>query len=119
MLASTSVFGTISLTLGFWCFSLALNVIATALIVGRIVYHRYQFERVLGGQHASQYTGILAMFIESELLYTVYLILYIVPFVLNNPLANVFLQGPSAVQVSAHLICVHCLAAMPPSMSSC
>ena len=92
-----------NLTLGFWCYSLALNVIATALIVGRLAYFRYQFQRVLGSQHASQYTGIMAMIIESELLYTMYLVLYIVPFVLNNPLVNVFVQGPSAVQVRVWL----------------
>jgi hypothetical protein len=104
-LTSTSVFGTVNLTLGFWCFSLALNIIATLLIVGRLVYHRYQLKRVLGSQHASHYTSFIATIVESELLYTCYLILYIVPFVRNNTLVNAFIQGPSVIQsVSAMMI---------------
>ena len=98
-LTNTSVFGTVNLTLGFWCFSLALNVIATVLIVGRLVYHRYQLKRVLGSQHAGHYTSFIATVVESELLYTCYLILYIVPFILNNTLVNAFIQGPSVIQV--------------------
>ena len=99
MLTSTSVFGTVNLTLGFWCYSLALNVLATFLIVGRLLYYRFQLKSVLGSQHVSQYTGVMAMVVESELLYTFYLILYIVPFILNNTLVNAFIQGPSVIQV--------------------
>ena len=99
-ITSTSAFRTVNLTLHFWCYSLALNVIATALIIGRLVYHRYRFRSVLGDQHARQYTSIVAMLVESELLYTAYLVLYIVPFVVKNSLVNVFVHCPSVVQVS-------------------
>ncbi len=39
------------------------------------------------------------MIVESELLYTVFLTLFIIPFVQNHPLSNVFLQGLIPVQV--------------------
>lgn len=63
------------------------------------MYYRFKLKRVLGSQHAGQYTSIIAMVVESELLYTAYLIVYIVPFIMNNSLANAFAQGPSAIQV--------------------
>ena len=95
----SSEFGNVNITLAFWCFSLALNVLATALIVGRLVYYRFKLQGVLGSQHAVQYTSIIAMIVESELLYTAYLIIYIVPFILNNPVVNAITQAPSVVQV--------------------
>ena len=100
----SSEFGNVNITLAFWCFSLALNVLATALIVGRLVYYRFKLQGVLGSQHAVQYTSIIAMIVESELLYTCYLILYIVPFILNNTLVNAFIQGPSVIQVCLTLL---------------
>ena len=116
---STSIFGTVNFTLGFWCFSLALNVLATVLIVGRLLFFRYRLKRVLGGQHVSQYTGVIAMVVESELLYTAFLITFIVPFVRNNSLANAFAQAPSLVQVRRALRrdCPLCLANAIPSPS--
>lgn len=101
MLTETSVFGTVNLVLGFWCFSLALNVLATILICGRLLYYRWQLKNALGSEHISQYTGIIAMVVESELLYTAYLIVFIVPFVRGDMVAEVFLQNPSLIQVSA------------------
>lgn len=98
-LKSTSVFGSVNFTLGFWCYSLALNVIATALIVARLASFRCRHKHLLGSQHARQYTGIMAMVVESELLYTAYLIVYIVPFALDNTVVNAFVQGPAVIQV--------------------
>ena len=43
------------------------------------------------------------MVVESELLYTVYLIMYIVPFIRNDTLVNAFVQGPSVIQVCPFL----------------
>ena len=88
-----------NLVLGFWCFSLALNILATLLICGRLLYYRYQLKSALGHEHVSQYTGIIAMIVESEALYTAYLLIFIVPFVRNDLVAEVFLQSPSLIQV--------------------
>ena len=40
------------------------------------------------------------MVVESELLYSGFLILFIVPFVRGEQLANIFAQPPSLVQVN-------------------
>ena len=102
-----SIFGTVNLTLAFWCFSLALNILATIAIVSRLFYYRYQLSRAFNHPHLAQYTGIMAMIVESELLYSGFLILFIVPFVREDPLANIFAQPPSLVQVNiSHSIVV-------------
>ena len=101
-LSSTSLWGTINLTLAFWCFSLALNVLATVIIVGRLLVYRRRLACVKRGR-SSAYLGVVAMVVESELLYTGYLILYIVPFVLGHPLANIFVQTIGSVQVCSPL----------------
>ena len=104
---STSIFGTVNFTLGFWCFSLALNVLATVLIVGRLLFFRYRLKRVLGGQHVSQYTGVIAMVVESELLYTAFLIPYIALLHLDSPALVIFEQPIGFVQVCVTLLCPH------------
>lgn len=99
-LSSTSIWGTADFTLGFWSSSLAVNALATILIVSRLIFHRWRLASLLGSSHAKQYTGIIAMIVESELLYTAFLIMYIVPFALNHPLVSAFIQAPALVQVS-------------------
>ena len=96
---SASVWRTANFTLAFYCFTLILNILATILIVGRLLFFRARLSKVLSPSHASQYTGIITLIVESEMLYTVYLVLTIVLFACNQPVANVFIQGASSVQV--------------------
>ena len=91
-----------SITLAFFAFSLAVNILATTLIVGRIAFYRYQLSIVLGSSHVSQYTGIIAMIVESEILYTAFLVLFIVPFTLNSPVMNIPAQAMAPIQVSSY-----------------
>ncbi|PSR72607.1 hypothetical protein PHLCEN_2v11531 [Hermanssonia centrifuga] len=104
---STSPWGAVNFTLGFWCFSLALNIIATFLIVGRLLFYRRRLAHIVGKGHGEQFTGLIAMVVESELMYTAFLILFIVPFILNHPLENVFIQGIALVQATAALMIVY------------
>ncbi|PSS37777.1 hypothetical protein PHLCEN_2v378 [Hermanssonia centrifuga] len=108
---SVSPWGAVNFTLGFWCFSLALNVLATFLIVSRLLLYRFRLARVLGSGHGAQYTSVVAMVVESELLYTAFLILFIVPFVLNHPLENVFIQCIALIQAISALMIVYRVAA--------
>lgn len=103
-ISTSNIFSEANFTLTFWCFSLALNVLATLLIVSRLFVYRFRLTKVLGSSHGAQYTSVIAMVVESELLYTAFLILYIVPFILSNPLENVFVQGPALVQVRRSII---------------
>ncbi|KAJ3552264.1 hypothetical protein NM688_g4239 [Phlebia brevispora] len=101
------IFDSDPLTLGFFCYSLVLNVLATAIIVGRLFVYRRRFARVWGSEHVTQYTGIMAMMVESELLYTAFLILFIVPYIMHNLLESAFLQSLALVQATAALMIVY------------
>lgn len=79
--------------------TLALNIIVTLLIVGRILFHRRRVNLLLGAEHVAHYTNIVAILVESASLYSAFSILFLVPFALNNPLSQVFLQTMGQVQV--------------------
>ncbi|KAF7797339.1 hypothetical protein EIP86_008534 [Pleurotus ostreatoroseus] len=96
-----------TLTVAFWGYSLALNIFATSIIVGRLLVYRYRLSCVLGKRHGIQYTSIIAMIVESEMFYTTFLILYMVPFVRHYPLAYAFIQGPGQVQAVGALMIVY------------
>ncbi|KAJ3557197.1 hypothetical protein NM688_g1601 [Phlebia brevispora] len=110
-LTATSLFGAVNINLAFWSVSLAINVVATLVIVGRLYVYRRRLSGALGAGHIAQYTSVIAMVVESEMLnsmlYTVFMILYIVPFARNDALATVFVQSLSFVQAIAALMIVY------------
>lgn len=79
--------------------SIALNVIATILIVLRLLVYRWRVARVMGPDHTSEFADMTALLIESAVMYSSFAILFIVPFGIGNSLGNVFLQTVSQVQV--------------------
>lgn len=104
--ADSSPFADVNITLAYYVMSLSLNVIVTFLIVGRLLIHRRQIAQALGPSHASSYTNIAAILIESASLYTVFAIMFLVPFGLSSSLANVFLQTVSQVQTVSSLLII-------------
>ena len=98
-LTHINIFGTVNFLFTVWCYSLALNVLVTLLICGRLAYYRFLLKKTLGGNAAAPYTSIAAMIVESEAIYTAYLIVFIVPLIRNNPLAYALIESPAAVQV--------------------
>ncbi|KAF8528713.1 hypothetical protein JB92DRAFT_3093010 [Gautieria morchelliformis] len=68
----------------FFSLSVALNVILTSLIVGRLLAHRRHVNRSLGLQHTRPYVTITAIVIESAALYTCVGIAQVVSLRLDN-----------------------------------
>ena len=102
-----SFWGTIDVTLAFWSFSLALNVAATVLVAGRLYYYRRRVVGALKSAYGLQYTSVIAMVIESELLYTCILGIQLPLFAIQHPVSNVISQIVPQVQVltqSDHLV---------------
>jgi len=96
---------TMDWTLEFICLTLALNVLGTFFIAARLILYRYRLVGLLGTGHGSHYIQIVAILIESASLYSAFIILLLVPYVLNNPLLEVFVQVlPQAQVVSSLLI---------------
>ncbi|KAF7794741.1 hypothetical protein EIP86_005879 [Pleurotus ostreatoroseus] len=97
----------VNFTLVFWCFSVAVNVLTTVAIVIRLSIYRHRLSSAFGKEHVSHYTSIISMIIESNLLYTAFIILFIVPLVRNVSLAHAFTQSPALVQAIASLMIVY------------
>ncbi|KAF7799131.1 hypothetical protein EIP86_010362 [Pleurotus ostreatoroseus] len=106
-LSPSTHLGNLDVAIAFWAFSLAVNVFVTLAIVGRILLFRYRYISIIGKEHTANYAGVIAMVIESELLYSIFLILFIVPYGLQNLLTAVFIPSLSLVQVIAALMIVY------------
>jgi hypothetical protein len=70
------------------------------MIVSSLLFYRWKVNRVLGAGHGAQYLSLAAMLIESAALYATWALLFLIPFMLNNPISEVFLQALGQVQVS-------------------
>ncbi|PPR03192.1 hypothetical protein CVT26_008040 [Gymnopilus dilepis] len=78
-----------NLGVGFHACSIALNVIATLLIAGRLLYQR-QRVKDLGEGHSQQYLSLMAVFAESGALYSIAGLIYIPLYARNSNLVFVF-----------------------------
>ena len=76
----------------------------TLMIVIRLLTFRWRVSSALGSQHSQTYTSIAALLVESATLYAVFNLLFIVPFAVNHPIQNVFIQLLSQVQVGFTII---------------
>jgi len=78
-----------NLGVGFHSCSVALNVITTSLIAGRLLYQR-QRVKDLGEGHSQQYLSLLAVFAESGAIYSIAGLIYIPLYAQNSNLVFVF-----------------------------
>ncbi|KZT68638.1 hypothetical protein DAEQUDRAFT_711677 [Daedalea quercina L-15889] len=101
----SSLFSAANFTLASACMSLAINIVVTVLIAGRLLLFRRRIKNVLGSKHVTQYANIAAVLIESASMYTCFLLVFVVTLSVNNPVVNVFTQCVGQVQtVSSFLI---------------
>ncbi|KAJ7253097.1 hypothetical protein C8J57DRAFT_1184552 [Mycena rebaudengoi] len=85
--------------------SLALNILVTIAIVGRLFVYRRR-ANILGSNHGSQYTSIAAMVVESAFIFSAFSMLVLVPFGMNSALFQLFLQPLSQVQIISTILIV-------------
>ncbi|SJL11161.1 uncharacterized protein ARMOST_14564 [Armillaria ostoyae] len=95
------VFKSVNFTTPFLYVSLAVNIIMTLAIVIRLMMYRWRISKIMGKKYGSHYTNLATMLIESAALYGTSSILCIIPFSLNHPIQNVFIQVFSEAQASA------------------
>ncbi|OBZ74390.1 hypothetical protein A0H81_05756 [Grifola frondosa] len=107
---STSPFQTTGTAVNFTlpCLSLiiALNVSITILIVLRLMYHRHKLSKLLGPAHGCHYVGIATILVESAALFSAFALLFLIPFIIGNPVANTFLQALGEIEIVAQLLIV-------------
>ncbi|KAJ7595070.1 hypothetical protein C8J56DRAFT_776195 [Mycena floridula] len=99
--ASTSL----NWTVPYFSVSLGLNVFLTLAIVSRLLLYRFRIKSALGPDYGTQYLSLSTMIVESAALYSIFSLLFLIPFILGNAVSEVFLQALGPVQtVSSFLI---------------
>ena len=89
----------INFTIPYYSMSLALNILVTILIVIQLLIYRNRISKVLGKAHGAEYASVAAMIVESAAMYSSFALLFLVPFALNHPLSQIFIQSLPPVQV--------------------
>jgi hypothetical protein len=83
----------------YYAISLSANIILTLLIIGRLVSYRRTLIQSLPAESANHYISLAAVIIESAALYSVFAILFLITYAVNNPTNQVWLAVASACQV--------------------
>jgi len=96
----------ISFGIPYWSISVSLNVIVTLLIVGRLLYMRRVTRQALTAEHASTYTSIMAILIESAALYSTFGLIFIVSYARNSMVQNVLLPTLGHIQAVSPLLII-------------
>ncbi len=87
--ASPFVNAKLDFTIPYFSISLAINLFVTIAIVSRLLLFRRRIASVLGPSHGTQYTSVAALIIESAALFSVFSVLFLVPFGLKSSIASI------------------------------
>ncbi|KAF7376377.1 hypothetical protein MSAN_00053200 [Mycena sanguinolenta] len=98
----------INFTTPYFAMSLALNMIVTVLIVVRLMLYRRRIKQALpsGTNHSTSYVSLATIVFESAAIYSVFSLLFLVPFAFGHPLSQLFLQALSPVQIMASFLII-------------
>ena len=103
-----SIYSALPLTYGASSYAILLgsNIAMTILIIVRLLIYRRTITRSLGPltEHARDYTSLVTIVIESALLYSVFAILFLITYALDNPMSQIFLGPANSAQVSPYSI---------------
>ena len=83
----------------YYAISLSINVILTILITLRLVLYRRNIMTRLPAEYARHYVSLAAIIIDSAALYSVFAILFLITYALDNPTNQAMLAFASAAQV--------------------
>ncbi|KAJ7353528.1 hypothetical protein DFH08DRAFT_692544 [Mycena albidolilacea] len=99
--------GTINFALPYFVLSVSMTVIATGIMIARLLVARGRLQRLLGSSDNSEpYIGVAAMLVESCALYSTFSLIFIILFAVNNPIQYVFLSALANVQIIAPLLII-------------
>ncbi|KAG2743603.1 hypothetical protein P692DRAFT_20810135 [Suillus brevipes Sb2] len=98
---------TVNFTLSYFFFELGTNIIVTILIVLRLYFYRLRTKHaLLGPGFVAEHTSIESMIVESAAIYSTFSLLFLIPFAISSPVANVFLQVLGEAQLIAPLLII-------------
>jgi hypothetical protein len=106
-----SLYSNLAIDLGtaYYVTSLGVNLLLTTLIILRLLLYRRTVSRTLPAEYTKHYLSVATIVIESVLLYSVFALAFIITYILNNPMNQVFMYMSSACQVHRPpIICAWC-----------
>lgn len=96
---SSSPWAISTFTLVYVSISFSVNVLLTLMIVIRLYLLRRRTTKILGPRHGVHYTSIISILVESAALMDIMLLFFVIPFAMDNPLANIPLSAMVQIQV--------------------
>ncbi|KAF9234665.1 hypothetical protein BU15DRAFT_65517 [Melanogaster broomeanus] len=94
-------------TLPYFFLSLAINIVVTIVIVVRLLIYRRRMIQLLGPGHESDTTTVVAVLIESAAVHSTFSLLFLIPFAIDSPVSNAFLQVVGETQLIAPLLIIY------------
>ncbi|KAI0714654.1 hypothetical protein C8Q76DRAFT_840916 [Earliella scabrosa] len=89
----------------YFAISLSVNIILTILIVARLLMFRRAHMLHLPRAHSKQYLSLATLVIESAALYSIFAIVFLVSYAVNNPINQLWLGVMQAAQqIATYLI---------------
>ncbi|KAF9480756.1 hypothetical protein BDN70DRAFT_804686 [Pholiota conissans] len=98
--------GEIQFALPYFVLSVSMSIIATSIMILRMLLFKRKLQSILGKSHTSPYTSVSAILVESCALYATFSIIFIVLFAINHPIQYVFLSALANVQIIATLLII-------------
>jgi len=94
----------------YYAVSLSVNIMLTLLIIGRLVAYRRTLLESLPAELANHYISLATVIIESAALYSIFAVLFLITYAVNNPTNQVWLAVASGCQQIANLLIIYRLA---------
>jgi len=107
-----SLYSDVPLAFGtaYYIISLSFNILITILITIRLLMYRRTVLATLPPEHAKHYVSLATIIVESAALYSVFALMFIVTYAIENPLNQVFLAFAGAAQQIAGYLIIYRLA---------
>ncbi|KAK2462321.1 hypothetical protein APHAL10511_005627 [Amanita phalloides] len=89
----------------YYVVSFSVNVLVTAFIILRLLLHRRAVLNILPEEYTKHYLSTATIVIESALLYSIFALVFIVTYAIDNPVNTVFMcVASSCQQIAGYLI---------------
>ncbi|KAJ6562306.1 hypothetical protein B0H19DRAFT_942782 [Mycena capillaripes] len=99
--------GTLNFALPYFTLSVSMTVITTVIMITWLILARRRLQHLLGSSEDSEpYIGIAAMLCESCALYSIFSLIFIALYAVNNPVQYVFFASLANVQIIAPLLII-------------
>ncbi|KAJ7229367.1 hypothetical protein C8J57DRAFT_1092599, partial [Mycena rebaudengoi] len=89
----------------YYAISLGVDIIITIFIIAPLLLYRRRILKSVPYAHSGHYISMMTIAIESAALYSLFTVLFLITYVVNNPTCQIWLVAASAAQqIAAYLI---------------